>query len=123
MINGVAVPFADAWVLLLFMFIGVLLLLVLIACLSLCERLAGLWLRPCYVRSLPAHDPLCALPRRVVAGNLDAFAILISCLALARASWCPLVLLAALQPHQHANYRPRHRGHKAIPLVLPFCSA
>src|SRR5215210_9341028 len=43
--------------------------------LSLCERLAGLWLRPCYVRSLPAHFPLCALPRRVVAGNLDAFAI------------------------------------------------
>ena len=36
--------------------------------------------------------PLSALPRCVVAGNLCAFTMPISCLALARASRCPLVL-------------------------------
>src|SRR5215208_3044234 len=71
---------------------GIVFLSLFVACLSLCERLAGLWLRPCYVSSLPSHVPLSALPRCVVAGNLCAFTVPISCLALAQASWCPLVL-------------------------------
>src|SRR5215217_9572262 len=92
---------------------GVVFLALLVACLSLCERLAGHWLRPCVTSA--RYLLMSPFAHFQGAWSQVTYAPL-RCLSLAwlwrghrGARWCS----AALQPHQHANYRPRHRGHKA----------
>jgi hypothetical protein len=72
---------------------GIVFLALLVACLSLCERLAGLWLRPCYVSSLPSHVPFPHFQGAWLQVTYAPLRYLSLALGFGtRASRCPLVL-------------------------------